>query len=125
GILAFVPEAINSSWRNYILNAQKSRPDSPIVSGFLGKLLKLLRDRRGVDMPFMCRLLLSERGEASQTALAQEIINAYLKMSEGQRLQFFDMLSHEFAPDQGALLRAAANYQTTPGPATLAALSAA
>jgi malonyl-CoA decarboxylase len=125
GILAFVPEAINSSWRNYILNAQKSRTDSPIVSGFLGKLLKLLRDRRGVDMPFMCRHLLSERGEASQTALAQEIINAYLKMSEGQRLQFFDMLSHEFAPDQGGLLRAAANYQSTPGPATLAALSAA
>jgi malonyl-CoA decarboxylase len=125
GILAFVPEAINSSWRNYILNAQKSRADSPIVSGFLGKLLKLLRDRRGVDMPFMCRHLLSERGEASQTALAQEIINAYWKMSEGQRLQFFDMLLHEFAPDQGALIRAAANYQSTPGPATLAALSAA
>jgi malonyl-CoA decarboxylase len=95
------------------------------MSGFLGKLLKLLRERRGVDMPFMCRHLLSERGEASQTALAQEIINAYWKMSEGQRLQFFDMLSHEFAPDQGALLRAAGNYQTTPGPATLAALSAA
>jgi len=123
--LAFEPEAINSLGRGHILNAQKSRPDSPIVSGFLGKLLKLLRERRGVDMPFMCRHLLSERGEASQTALAQEIINAYWKMSEGQRLQFFDMLSHDFAPDQGALVRAAANYQSAPGPATLAALSAA
>jgi len=123
--LAFVSEAINSSWRSLILTTQKSRPDSQIVSGFLGKLLKLLRERRGVDMPFMCRHLLSERGEASQTALAQEIINAYLKMSEGQRLQFFDMLSHDFAPDQASLLRAAANYQSTPSPATLAVLSAA
>jgi hypothetical protein len=48
------------------------------MSGILSKLLKLLRERRGMDMPFMYRHLLSERGEASQTALAREIINAYL-----------------------------------------------
>ena len=95
------------------------------MSGFLGKLLKMLRDRRGADMPFMCRHLLSERGEASQTALAQEIINAYWKMNDGQRAEFFEMLANDFAPVQGAVLHAAANYQATPGPATLAALSAA
>ena len=95
------------------------------MSGFLSRLLRVLRERRGMDMPFMCRHLLSERGEASQTALAQEIINAYRSMDERQRLQFFEMLSHDFAPDQATLLRAAADYQSKPKPSTLAALSAA
>jgi len=95
------------------------------VSGFLGRLLKVLRERRGADMPFMCRHLLSERGEASQTALAQEIINAYWKMNESQRLQFFNMLVQDFAPDQATVLLATANYQAAPGPSTLAALSSA
>jgi malonyl-CoA decarboxylase len=85
----------------------------------------VLRERRGMDMPFMCRHLLSERGEASQTALAQEIIDAYRSMDNGQRLQFFEMLSRDFAPDQATLLRAAADYQIKPKPSTLAALSAA
>jgi malonyl-CoA decarboxylase len=95
------------------------------MSGFLRKLLNILRERRGTDMPFMCRHLLSERGEASQMALAQEIINAYWKMNDGQRVLFFEMLSRDFAPDQVPLLRAAANYQSAPGPFSLAALSAA
>ena len=76
-------------------------------------------------MPFMCRHLLSERGEASQTALAEEIINAYRAMNAGQRPQFFEMLSHDFAPDQTTLLRAVSDYQHSPGPSTLATLSAA
>jgi len=95
------------------------------MPGFLSKLLRVLRERRGNDMPFMCRHLLSERGEASQTALAEEIINAYRAMNAGQRPQFFEMLSHDFAPDQTTLLRAVSDYQHSPGPSTLAALSAA
>lgn len=95
------------------------------MPGFLSKLLRALRDRRGTDMTFLCRQLLSERGEASQTALAQEIINAYTAMNEEQRLQFFEMLSDDFAPDQTTIFRAAADYERTPGPSTLAALSAA
>ncbi len=73
----------------------------------------------------MCRHLLSERGEASQTALAQEIINAYRAMNDTQRLQFYEMLSRDFAPDQASILSAAAGYQSSPGPHSLAALSAA
>jgi malonyl-CoA decarboxylase len=95
------------------------------VSGFLGRLLKVLRERRGADMPFMCRHLLSERGEASQTALAQEIINAYHNMNDSRRLQFFDMLVQDFGPDQATILRATADYQASPGASTLAALSSA
>ncbi len=92
---------------------------------FLDKLLRVLRERRGTDMPFMCRHLLSERGEASQTALAQEIINAYRAMNDTQRLQFYEMLSRDFAPDQASILSAVADYQSAPGPHSLATLSAA
>ncbi len=42
------------------------------MPGFLNKLLRVLRERRGTDMSFMCHQLLSQRGEASQTALAQD-----------------------------------------------------
>jgi malonyl-CoA decarboxylase len=97
--------------------------DPGTMSGFLSRLLRVLRERRGMDMPFMCRHLLSERGEASQTVLAQEIIDAYRSMDDGQRLQFFEMLSHDFAPDQTTLLRAIGDYQSNPNPSTLAVLS--
>jgi malonyl-CoA decarboxylase len=96
--------------------------NSETMPGFLSKLVRVLRERRGTDMSFMCRHLLSERGEASQTALAQEIISAYRAMNDEQRRQFFEMLSRDFAPDPTAILRATTDYQRTPGPSTLAAL---
>jgi hypothetical protein len=52
-----------------------------IMPRFFSNSLRALRERRGTDMAFLCRHLLSERGEASQTALAQEIINAYRVMN--------------------------------------------
>ena len=103
----------------------KVRYNSLTMARFLDRLLRVLRERRGTDMLFMCRHLLSERGEASQTALAQEIINAYRAMNDTQRLQFYEMLSRDFAPDQPAILSAAADYQSSPGPHALARLSAA
>lgn len=95
------------------------------MPGLLTNLLRVLRDRRGTDMQFLCRHLLSSRGEASQTALAQEIIAAVSAMNFGERVKFFEMLSREFSADQAAVLRAAAAYQLAPGPDTLSALSAA
>jgi malonyl-CoA decarboxylase len=92
---------------------------------FFSNLLRLLRGPRGSDVPFLCHKLLSERGEPSQTALAQEIISAYQGMSLEKRLEFFQMLCREFAPDQAAILLATGEYQRAPGPATLAALAAA
>src|SRR5580700_4696686 len=96
-----------------------------IMPRFFSNWLRALRERRTTDMSFMCRHLLSERGEASQTALAQEIINAYRAMNDKQRLQFFEMLAVEFAPDPASILRAAEEYQGAPGARTLATLSAA
>ncbi|MBZ5696859.1 MAG: malonyl-CoA decarboxylase [Acidobacteriia bacterium] len=76
-------------------------------------------------MGYLCRQLLSERGEASQTALAQQIIDAYTAMDSERRLSFFKMLNSEFSPNEAAIHRAAAAYERSPGPGTLAALSAA
>jgi malonyl-CoA decarboxylase len=95
------------------------------MPGFLANLLRMLRDRRGTDMRFLCRRLLSEGGEASQTALAQEIINSYRRMNSAQRRDFFELLAREFSPDDAAIRRAAADYQQAPGTKSLAALSAA
>jgi len=92
------------------------------MPGFLHNLLRMVRERRGTDMRFLCRLLLSERGEASQTALAEEIINTYRNMNAAQRRGFFDMLCNEFSPEKSAIRHAAAEYDQTPGPETLAEL---
>jgi malonyl-CoA decarboxylase len=95
------------------------------MPAFLDKLLKILRSRRGKDMRFLCRHLLSQRGEASQTALAQEIINTYAAMDSGQRIRFYEMLCGEFSPDSKALQRAAANYLENPNELNFSVLSAA
>jgi malonyl-CoA decarboxylase len=93
------------------------------MPGFLSNLLRLLRERRGTDMDFLCHHLLSERGEASQTVLAQEIIKAYTAMNSRERHQFFEMLCRKFGPDENAIFRAAAAYKRAPDAANLAALS--
>ena len=92
------------------------------MPGFLSNLLQSLQRHRA-DMPFLCRRLLSERGEASQTTIAQQIIDAYHHMRPEDRPQFFDLLSREFSPDPAAVRHAAEDYERTPTSATLAALS--
>src|SRR5690348_186747 len=76
-------------------------------------------------MRLLCQRLLSQRGEVSQQALAQEIVNTYKEMGSEQRLCFFEMLCGEFSPDEAAIRGAAASYERAPSPETLAALSAA
>jgi malonyl-CoA decarboxylase len=92
------------------------------MPGFLSNLLRMLREPRGADMRFLCRQLLSERGEASQTVLAHQIITNYTSMDVKQRLGFFEMLCREFSPDHDAILRAAANYRQKSTPENLAEL---
>jgi malonyl-CoA decarboxylase len=92
------------------------------MPGFLRNLVRMLRERDGTDMHFLCRQLLSERGEASQTAIAQEIITAYEALPLPKRREFFDLLEREFASDDDAIRRAIAGYQQKPGPETQEAL---
>jgi len=95
------------------------------MPGFLSNLLRVLSEGRGGDMRFLCHQLLSERGEASQTVLAEKIIKTYGAMSPAKRRAFFDMLTREFSPDAAAIKRAVAQYEKNPELASIAALSAA
>jgi malonyl-CoA decarboxylase len=88
-------------------------------------LLRSLRGPRGADTLLLCRQLLSQRGEASQTVLAQRIIAEYRGMDSARRLEFFKMLAREFGPDPTAIQAAIADYQSSPSPASASALSAA
>jgi hypothetical protein len=95
------------------------------MPGFFSDLLRVLQGRHGRDMRFMCHQLLSERGEASQTVLAQEIISTYKSMNSVQRHDFFDMLCREFSPNESVIRQTAADYERAPGAESLAALSVA
>src|ERR1700744_5226625 len=101
----------------------KSR--SRTVSHIFSNFLRSLRGPSGTDMLLLCRQLLSQRGEASQTALAQKIIVQYCTMDPAQQLSFFEMLAREFNPDQGAIQKAMEEYQQSASPTTAAALSSA
>lgn len=93
------------------------------MPGLISNLLRALRERRGTDMRFLCLHLLSERGEASQTVLAEEIINSYGVMNVLQRREFFEMLCREFSPDPTAIRRAIAEYERAPNTDSLIELS--
>lgn len=95
------------------------------MPGFLSNLLRVLSEGRGADMRFLCRQLLSERGEASQTVLAEKIIKTYAGMNPAKRRGFFEMLSREFSPDEAAIRRAATEYEKAPIQEKLVALTAA
>ena len=73
-------------------------------------------------MLLLCRQLLSERGEASQTALAQKIIVQYKALDPARQLEFFEMLAREFGPDQKAIQQAIEEYQRSATPAAAVAL---
>jgi malonyl-CoA decarboxylase len=110
---------------NWSLRDKAARNTGITMPAFFDKLLSILRSRRGKDMRFLCKHLLSQRGEASQTALAQEIINTYAAMDGVQRVRFYEILCREFSPDSTALRKAATNYLEDPDERNLSLLSAA
>jgi malonyl-CoA decarboxylase len=67
----------------------------------------------------LCRALLSERGEASGTALARQALDACLALDGGERETLFDALSRDFSPDPERVGKAADAYRRDPGQATL------
>jgi malonyl-CoA decarboxylase len=92
---------------------------------FVATLLRSLSGTRGTDMRSLCRQLLSQRGEVSQTVLASRILQQYKSMDSAQQLAFFQMLASEFAPDNKLMQSALTAYQHEATPATAAALFAA
>ena len=74
----------------------------------------------------LCQDLVSERGEASGTAIAREITDRYRELTPEQRLRFFErLLDQTWLADPVTILTLAQKYQATPGPAELARLFSA
>ncbi len=71
----------------------------------------------------MCRTLLNRRGEASGTALAKEIVDAFNKMNPVAKTDFLMMLTENFGPDPEAISTAAKEYIKKPDIETLNNLS--
>lgn len=72
-----------------------------------------------------CRELLTSVGEASGTALARDVVEAYLGLKEADKLKFFEMLRTDFSSDPAQVLAAADGYRANPTEANLQALSEA
>jgi malonyl-CoA decarboxylase len=92
---------------------------------FFSNLLRMLRGARGTDMRLLCSQLLSQRGEASQTVLAQRILEQYGAMNSAEQLAFFEMLARDFGPDAKAVQHALEEYNRAATPASAAGLAAA
>lgn len=69
--------------------------------------------RTSVDMERLCFALLSEKGEASGTALAREVIINYRGMDNHERVAFFEMLDSKFGPDEPAIVKAADQFKAS------------
>jgi malonyl-CoA decarboxylase len=74
----------------------------------------------------LCRDLVSERGEASGTAIAREITDRYRQLNAPQRVRFFEgLLDASWLADPEAVLQLAQNYHASRGPADLSKLFSA
>ncbi len=94
-------------------------------SNFFQALLRNLRQSRNRDIRVLCEQLLSQRGEASQAALAGELIATYVLLTPESRLEFFKMLARDFGPQAEAIHKAAEKYMSTVTVAGYEALLAA
>jgi malonyl-CoA decarboxylase len=79
-------------------------------------------DRSADSLSAQCRALLTQTGEASAAALAQNVIRAYGDLDQDERRRFFAFLADELSPDPAAVARVAAAYCQAPTVDNLAAL---
>lgn len=107
---------------NISVSPDSARQEPP---RFFRRLLLRFQQLQNRDIRALCTQLLSERGEASQTVLAQELIGTYEALNDGQRLEFFEILCREFGANEAALCSLAGEYQRSPSAATYQALAAA
>lgn len=81
--------------------------------------------RHAADVTALARTLLSRRGEASGTAVARAILDAYRLLDAPGRLAVLRDLSGGFGADRAKLDAAIAAYQADPSPTCAATLHAA
>ena len=88
----------------------------------IGGLDVIGRGASDASVEGLCSDLLSERGEASGTAIARDLVDAYSGMNEEERLEFFQLLATKFSPDVDAVVQAAEAYRDAQNPDTLIAI---
>jgi malonyl-CoA decarboxylase len=74
------------------------------------------REGHGGDIGNMCKRLLAIRGEASAVSLSEQIIDTYTGLDDDGRLEFFNVLLHDFMPDAEILNEAIEVYLAYPTP---------
>jgi malonyl-CoA decarboxylase len=103
----------------------------PVASNLVRRVLSSIADRgrtflgslSRAPIEQLCQDLVSERGEASGTAIAREITDRYRELTAAQRLRFFEgLLERPWLADPAAILQLAQKYHATPGAAELARL---
>ncbi len=103
----------------------------PVTRDLLSRMLHSVADAgasiRGsfadASIKKLCRELVSERGEASGTAIAREIAERYLQLPERGRLTFFEqLLGPQWLADPEDVLRLATAYHAHPGAGELSQL---
>jgi len=107
------------------------------TTSFFGDMIQAIADRgrkflsanarvdgnNPVDiMEALCEALLSGRGEASGMALANDILNAWRRLSPDQQLDFMLRLLSRFGPRTEQLEKAIDAYRNDPTPAALLTL---
>jgi len=90
------------------------------------KLLdQLTRPRQLTKALAAAHNLVSERGEANGSSMAQELISQYQLLDEEQRHVFYTALAEKFSPDPAGLVKAAQAYAREPSALNLIALTKA
>jgi len=84
-----------------------------------------LEPRTPADVSALARTLLSRRGEASGTALARDILDAFRRLDLAGRIAVLSDFAGGLGADKARLEAAIAAYQSDPSPAAAAALHAA
>jgi len=75
------------------------------------ELLRLPEDEAREPLAGLCRRLISGRGEASNIALAREILQLFDALDDNDKTAFFVTLAEEFGPDPESLRLAAAAFR--------------
>jgi len=100
-------------------------PGTPAAPGFIGNLMRLVGRTNAQDLSKLADALLSERGEASGVALADELLSAYAARTTEERIDFLLKLARRFGPDRARLERAIDRYRNDPSAANSVALHVA
>ena len=106
-------------WKDVMASVARAR------GGFMGRRAGSSAAGVADDIRDVCRTLLRTRGEASVVTLARAALDAFARLDDRDRLDFFRFLTHELGPEPAALDRAVEAYREAPGPESATALARA